>query len=580
MTTLFSLLGSLRIAVFLIIAIACVLGWGTIYEVRFGTAAVQRFVYQSWWFQGILSFLAVNLMLAALKRLPWKRAHTPFLLAHLGIILILLGGIAGGIWAVDGQLVIPEGEKNDTLRVPQSVIVVHKPNPGTHHVIPVAFETQAWVHEPHTLFSFEMEGKTMDLVVDRYYPNSQVTEEINAGGEAPNPAVHLMIEREGVEDAVWLLARHPERFGVGWGDAHVLFMEVSSREEWARMAHPAAIPQNVRGVVRLEFPDLSRTVEVPVPEELKKAQPIEGTPYTIAFQDYFADFVISESGPVSRSNEPQNPAVAFTLTGPEGTDPHILFAFHPEFASLHVREYKIHVHAEYIHEAGSSLPPNSIVLFELPQGELAAIMTGAAAEREMIEAVEPGKDYAHPWAGIRFQVAAHYPKAQVIESMTNKGDEVRNEAIHVMVRDGENRGEAWLGQGETKELALGQEKVLVEYRQAERPLPFLVALKDFRKLDYPGTQMAAGFESDVALTDPSNGVTLERTIRMNNPLKYRGFSLFQSSWIDGPVQTTVLSVRNDPGTPLVYSGFIIVVVGIVSLFVRRARTSKGSKNYA
>ncbi len=103
-------LGSLRIAVPLLITIAGVLAWGTIYETRFGTAAVQRFVYRAWWFQGLLAFLAANLAIAALQRYPWKRHHAPFVLAHLGIILILLGGILGGIFGIEGQIIIPGGQ--------------------------------------------------------------------------------------------------------------------------------------------------------------------------------------------------------------------------------------------------------------------------------------------------------------------------------------------------------------------------------------------------------------------------------------------------------------------------------------
>ena len=85
--------------------------------------------------------------------------------------------------------------------------------------------------------------------------------------------------------------------------------------------------------------------------------------------------------------------------------------------------------------------------------------------------------------------------------------------------------------------------------------------------------MAAGFESDVELTDPQRGVTLKRMINMNNPLKYRGFSLFQSSFAPGPPETTILSVRNDPGTPLVYTGFLIIVGGIVSMFILRRKSA-------
>jgi cytochrome c biogenesis protein ResB len=70
---------------------------------------------------------------------------------------------------------------------------------------------------------------------------------------------------------------------------------------------------------------------------------------------------------------------------------------------------------------------------------------------------------------------------------------------------------------------------------------------DFRKITYPGIDLAAGFESDVQLTDTARGLILMRKISMNNPLRYRGYSLFQSSFIEGEPQTTVLSVRNDPG---------------------------------
>jgi cytochrome c biogenesis protein ResB len=111
----------------------------------------------------------------------------------------------------------------------------------------------------------------------------------------------------------------------------------------------------------------------------------------------------------------------------------------------------------------------------------------------------------------------------------------------------------------------------VEYRPDQRALPFTVKLLDFRKIDYPGTQMAAGFESDVEVADAQRGLILVRKISMNNPLRYRGYSLFQSSYVPGPVETTILSARNDPGTPAVYAGFLIVIAGVVWMFVSRSR---------
>ncbi|MBI4314152.1 MAG: cytochrome c biogenesis protein ResB, partial [Candidatus Omnitrophica bacterium] len=91
-------------------------------------------------------------------------------------------------------------------------------------------------------------------------------------------------------------------------------------------------------------------------------------------------------------------------------------------------------------------------------------------------------------------------------------------------------------------------------------------LIDFRKKNYPGTSMAASFESDVELTDAAQGITLKRLINMNNPLKHRGFTLFQASYSETPVETTVLSVRKDPGVPLVYTGFFTVIAGLIMMF--------------
>ena len=218
-------IGSLRVAVPLLITIAAVLAWGTIYETRFGTASVQRFVYQAWWFQALLAFLAVNLAAAALSRRPWKRKHVPFLLAHLGIISVLAGGIIGGRLGVEGQMVIPEGEESSTLQLSHKVLVGHQPNPGIYREFTTRFETASWVHQPHTLYELPLDGRLLQVVVDRYYPNAQQSEEVTDEGEADNPAAHLLLSHEGQEDGIWLFARDTDRFGARWGGAHVFFRE-------------------------------------------------------------------------------------------------------------------------------------------------------------------------------------------------------------------------------------------------------------------------------------------------------------------------------------------------------------------
>ncbi len=561
-------LGSLPIAVPLLIAIAIVLAWGTIYEAQSGTAAVQRFVYQSWWFQTLLGFLAVNLAAAAWERYPWKRRHLPFVLAHVGIILVLLGGILGGRVGIEGQLVIPEGQAERLLQVPRNVLVVHQPNPGVQWVFPTQFETTAWKHQPHALFQVPLKDRTLQLVVDRYYPDAVTDEQITGDGADDNPAVRLLLYHGAEEEDVWLLARDPERFGLRWGEGHVLFLAPRDEAELAVLlgTEQPATPQ--RGVVTMEFPDLKVSQEIPVPDDMGKPLAIEGTPYTITFKDSFTDLAITEQGIVNRSAELRNPAVAFTLSGPEGTEPFLAFALHPDFEVLHGHQRAIHAHVTYRHGVSAALPPSAIVLVRHPAGALSAILTDDTGRRQVL-ACAVGQRYTHPTLAYQFEVREALPRAKVVMNFRNRSNEVRAEALHVALQDGTATAQAWVGLRQAVVLGGGEDPITVEYRQDQRELPFSVTLLDFRKTEYPGTEMAAAFESDVEVNDMERGLVMMRTIRMNHPLKYRGFSLFQSGYLPGPEETTVLSVRKDPGTPLVYAGFMIVILGVISMFVRQ-----------
>ena len=572
-----AILGSLAMAVGLLLTIGAVLAWGTLYESRFGTAAVQQTVYRSWWFEALLGFLAVNLAIAALQRWPWQRRHAPFVLAHLGIILILTGGIIGGRFGIEGQLIIPEGEAERLLQLPGNVLVVSQPNPGVQQVFPTQFETQAWVHEPHASFPVTVDGRAVQLTVDRYYPDAVTDEEITGDGTAENPAIQLRRSREPQEqeDEFWLFARDPERFGAGWGQGHVLFLEPRGTGQLERLLRPSAATAQPRGVVTLRFQQPPRTVEIPVPDAFGRTVALEGTPYRMTFKDYFPDFAITEHEITSRSSEPNNPAVSFTLTGPDGTDAHLLFALHPEIPSLHGWAHTIPVEASYTHPSGERLPPNTIAVLLSPAGELAAVLTGTGEERQTIQPVTTGTRYTHPWLGQTFELAAFYPRARITQRVTNRSDEIKAEVLHLVAREGNETAEAWVGLRGTVQLAVGKEPLTVDYRPDQRELPFTVKLLDFRKTDYPGTQMAAAFESDVQLTDAQRGIILMRTIRMNHPLRYRGYSLYQSSYVPGAVETTILSVRNDPGTPLVYAGFLIVIAGVVTMFLFRSPESDG-----
>ena len=572
MRRLLRLLGSLKIAVPVLVAIAAVLAWGTIYEARFGTASVQRFVYQSWWFQVLLAFLAINLAMAAFDRIPWKPRHAPFLLAHLGIIMILIGGIIGGRFGVDGQLIIPEGSAERVMLLSQHVLSVQQANPGIPHVVPTRFETQAWLHEPNLHIPMLIEDRAIEIGVDRYYPDARVQEDILGDGDQDNPAIRIHLTHEEQDDAFWLFPNDVAHSGMGWGEAHVLALPPITKERLKQLSGKGEV--SGRGMVSVQVPGDEHAYELPVPEQLGKALPIGKTPYTVTFRDYFPDFVIGPHGPASRSEDPNNPAVALVLEGPEGTDAYLLFALHPDFPQMHGIQHSIKAALRYRHDGADRLPPNAVAVAQMPGGALGALLTDADGQlQQQIDELQIGQAYTLPSLGYTFQVEAYYPRARIEPRIEPRGDEVKSEALHVTVREGAEHGEAWLGNGQPAEVRIGREPLIVDYRPAQLELPVVVKLLDFRKTTYPGTDMPEAFEADVEMTDPQRGVILMRTIKMNQPLRYRGYSFFQASYVEGPTETTVLAVRKDPGTPLVYAGFMIVIAGIVSLFVTRRKAT-------
>lgn len=56
---------------------------------------------------------------------------------------------------------------------------------------------------------------------------------------------------------------------------------------------------------------------------------------------------------------------------------------------------------------------------------------------------------------------------------------------------------------------------------------------------------------------------MRKEIRVNQPLRFGGYSFFQSSYDDGGLNWSGLRVAKDPAVWVVYSGFILLIAGLV-----------------
>jgi hypothetical protein len=223
-------LGSVRLAVVVMsaLAIACIAA--TLYETAHGTAATQRVFYQSPWFSGLLALLAVNILLSTLERYPWNRHHAGFVAAHAGILLLLGGSLWSLHGGLDGRLAVQEGETTDMMSLGQEAMHVELPGP-VRAVVPVAFAARP----PDAGTRLPLPGTRVALEIQEFRPHVRMSEiwaeSMEDGG---TPALHFSLEdRPGQEG--WLVAGDPHQGHFDFGPVEFSLHAASSPEEAAAL---------------------------------------------------------------------------------------------------------------------------------------------------------------------------------------------------------------------------------------------------------------------------------------------------------------------------------------------------------
>lgn len=103
--------------------------------------------------------------------------------------------------------------------------------------------------------------------------------------------------------------------------------------------------------------------------------------------------------------------------------------------------------------------------------------------------------------------------------------------------------------------------------------PYDVELLDVRRDTYVGSSTPRNFQSKVLITDKESGKAEEFTLWMNNPLRYKGETFYQSGYHplpSGKEATTLQLVRNS-GWMLPYIGCIVVAFGMFAQFWQTLR---------
>ena len=101
----------------------------------------------------------------------------------------------------------------------------------------------------------------------------------------------------------------------------------------------------------------------------------------------------------------------------------------------------------------------------------------------------------------------------------------------------------------------------------KRQLPFTLTLRDFKIVNYPGTDAPLDFQSIVRVSSESRNEDL--TVSMNHIGSADGYRLFQSSY-DSDAQGVTLGVYHDPwGIAITYTGYLLLLVSIIWVLFSR-----------
>jgi hypothetical protein len=112
------------------------------------------------------------------------------------------------------------------------------------------------------------------------------------------------------------------------------------------------------------------------------------------------------------------------------------------------------------------------------------------------------------------------------------------------------------------QFATGGAEYRLELTRERSPLPFRLTLREFRKITYPGSDEAKEYESHLTLTDENAGVERPLRIAMNEPLRYAGYALYQSSFLrmaDGTEASVLAVVKNDAWLFPYLSGLLLAI---------------------
>lgn len=157
--------GSIWFTIILISLSAIFVFAGTLIESKYGSHKIaSRLIYGSPYFALLLAGYFINILFALYKRSPLTKRQIPFVLTHIGLLMVIAGAMMKFLFGVQGYLVVKEGQETDEIFLSDTLGVSLKKRGETKwssqplHALKVTTQSphgeeklQSWIHGQHLL---------------------------------------------------------------------------------------------------------------------------------------------------------------------------------------------------------------------------------------------------------------------------------------------------------------------------------------------------------------------------------------------------------------------------------------------
>jgi len=135
MSKLYHFLGSVHFAVSLILSAAFLVILGTFFEAKTGShlAATEK-IYSHPIFLALLILFFINILFSALRRWPFRIKHIPFLITHLGLLMILSGTMIKSLFGLQGTMGLLEGTGKEAVFLNNTQELLIETKEGSHQI--------------------------------------------------------------------------------------------------------------------------------------------------------------------------------------------------------------------------------------------------------------------------------------------------------------------------------------------------------------------------------------------------------------------------------------------------------------